>query len=83
MEPFQFDNNVSFDELKKQIEALQTQYQEFLASFSYFHKKQMLIAKKEIKKQVFSYNEISGWKLERLWECLNGDFETKKFKNLK
>ena len=83
MEPLKSNTNFSFDYLKKEIEALKTQYEGFLASFSYFEKKQMLIAKKEIKKQIFSYEHVPNWKLERFWECLNGDFEIDKFKNLK
>lgn len=75
--------NLSFEEMKKNIEAFQTQYIEFLASFSYFEKKRMLTVKKELKKQIFACQSVPKWKLERFWECLNGDLEIEKFKNLK
>ena len=76
-------SNWKFSDVKDNIESLKSQFDEILDSFSYFNKKQMLIALRSLKSQVFSYTNISLWQRERLWETLNNDFEIFKFQALR
>lgn len=76
-------SNWKFSDVKDNIESLKSQFDEILDSFSYFNKKQMLIALRSLKFQVFSYTNISLWQRERLWETLNNDFEIFKFQALR
>lgn len=74
--------NWKFKDVKENIEALVNQFEGLLSPFLYFQSKEKLNTLRELKTQVFSYENIQYWQRERLWETLNGDFEIDDFMNL-
>ena len=74
--------NWKFKDIKENIEALVTEFEGLLSSFSYFELKKRGVLLHRLKEQVFNYKNILYWQRERLWEVLNGDFEIDDFKKL-
>lgn len=56
------------------IEALKTEYDSSLMSFSYFNKHELVKYKREMKKKVYSI-ETLDWRKDKIWSYLNGDID--------
>ena len=80
MELLNLSQNWNFKDVKDNIEALVSQYKGTLASFSIYEHKQKIEALRQMKVQVYSFNNILYWQKDRLWEVLNGDFDILEFK---
>ena len=79
---FELSANWKFKDIQDNIEAIKTQYEDILSSFSYVQLKERGIMLHKIRRQVFDYGNIQYWQRERLWEVMNGDFEIEKFRRL-
>jgi len=76
------DSNWKFKNIQDNIEAVKTQYEDILSSFSYFEMKKRGNVLHKMRQEVFKFDNIEYWQRERLWEVLNGDFEIEKFRRL-
>lgn len=70
MRRLEIDNNWNFEEVFLRIRTLKKQYEEILASFSYFEMKKKNDFIKESKKKFYDLN-FQEWKIDKLWEYIN------------
>ena len=82
MNGLSLQENWKFKDVKKNIEALVSEFEGLLSPFLYFETKERRNMLHNMKQQVFNYANILYWQRERLWETLNGDYEIIKFKNI-
>ncbi len=61
-------------ECVKNIQALKSQFYEVLASFSYLEMKEVVKYKRQIRSEFYSL-KFEEWKIDRLWEYMNGFIE--------
>ena len=71
MNELKINYNWSFEEAVNHLEALKSQYEEVLASFSYYqiHDKVEFIRK--LKNDFYSL-KLKEWEINKLWEYMNG-----------
>lgn len=71
MNELKINYNWSFEEAIEHLEALRSQYEEILASFSYYqiHDKVEFIRKT---KMDFYSLHLKEWEINKLWEYMNG-----------
>lgn len=73
--------DLTYKEFIKNIEALKTNYNVFVASFFIFEAKQKLSFIKCFKRQIYQL-KFEKWKKDRIWEYLNGDIDIEVLKKL-
>lgn len=61
----------NFEEVVEHLEALKTQYEGILASFSYFQLREKVEFLRKTKKKFYSLNFKEG-EINKLWEYMNG-----------
>ena len=71
MNELKINYNWSFEETVNHLKALKSQYEEILASFSYYqiHEKGEFIRKT---KSDFYSLHLKEWEIDKLWEYMNG-----------
>ena len=71
MNELKINYNWSFEEAVNHLETLKSQYQEILASFSYYqiHEKVEFLRKT---KRAFYSLHLKEWEINKLWEYMNG-----------
>lgn len=82
MSGLSLQENWKFKDVKDNIEALVSEFEDLLSSFLWYETKERGKLLHYMKVQVFNYTNILYWQRERLWETLNGDFEIDDFVNL-
>lgn len=82
MNKLDLKQNWKFKDVADNIEVLVSQFNGILASFSVYERKEKIKALRELKTQVYCYNNILYWQKDRLWEVLNGDFDILQFKTI-
>ena len=64
----------TFLECVKNIQALKSQFYEVLASFSYLEMKEVVKYKRSVRDSFYRL-KFEEWKIDRLWEYMNGFVE--------
>ena len=67
---FHINPDWNFYEIVFNLRALKSQYENFLCSFSYFQKKELIKFKYETRHQIYSLNLLE-WQSDKIWEYLN------------
>lgn len=63
--------NWTFQETVEHLETLKSQYEEILASFSYFQLKQSVEFAKNTRSKFYSLS-FEEWKKDKIWNYMNG-----------
>ena len=82
MNKLDLKQNWKFKDIVNNIEVLVSQFNGILASFSAYEHKQKIETLRQMKKQIYSFDNILCWQKDRLWEVLNGDFDILQFKTI-
>lgn len=74
--------NWNYKEILKNLKTLRHEYQNVLASFSYFQLHEKVLFVYEIKQSIYSL-PFETWRKDRIWEYLNHDIDYTILQNLK
>ena len=70
MKEIYVNNDWTFEEAVDNVKTLRTQYEEVLASFSYFDLKKEIEFKKNTRNSIYKLN-ILEWQKDKLWGYIN------------
>lgn len=82
MKQLNINPNWNYKETIKNIKTLKYEFQNALASFSYFQLHDKVLFTYEIKTAIYSLN-FETWRKDRIWEYLNHDIPMTILQNLK
>lgn len=71
MNELKINYNWSFEEAVNHLETLKSQYQEILASFSYYQIHEKVEFLRKVKNDFYSL-KLKEWEINKLWEYMNG-----------
>lgn len=71
MDKLNINQSWNFEEAVNHLETLKSQYQEILASFSYYQIHEKVEFLRKVKNDFYSL-KLKEWEINKLWEYMNG-----------